>query len=96
MATPRRGTQLSLRQRVRLAEKMTPGECEQARQEGVERMGFLNKGNCKCKGSEVKESKTLVGISQVGAHTMGRKRILSAGAVMKALFGELPKVCGSL
>lgn len=31
-----------------LAEKMTPGECEQARQEGVERMGFLNKGNCKC------------------------------------------------
>lgn len=66
MATQRRGTQLCLRQRVWLAEKMTLGECEQARQEGVEQMGFLNKGNCKCKGSEVKESKTLVGISKVG------------------------------
>lgn len=88
MATQRRGTQLSLRQRVWLAEKMTLGECEHARQEGVERMGFLNKGNCKCKGSEVKESKTLVGISQVGAHTMGRKMILVAGAIMKAYLGS--------
>lgn len=79
-----------------LAEKMTPGECEQARQEGVERMGFLNKGNCKCKGSEVKESKTLVGISQVWTHPMGRKLIVCAGAAMKALFGELPKVCENL
>lgn len=67
-----------------------------ARQEGVERIGFLNKGNCRCKGSEVKDSKTLVGISKVRAHTMGRKMTFSAGAVMKALFGELPRVCKSL
>ena len=46
-------------------------------------MGFLNKGNSKCKVSEVKEKKTLVGISVVRAYTVGRKAakmILSSAA----------------
>lgn len=58
-------------------------------------MGFLNKENSKCKGSEVKESKTLVGISKIGAYTIGRKTakmLLSAGRLIKDLFGEQPKV----